>query len=108
MTKDMLETLRRIARGSESESLYIRKNEKRSPEHAAGQSPPYEKNEINEISLQHHPRVACALCGTVIAERFPTYWGGDMVHRACGESAFAGARAAHPAAYRHWLADDSQ
>jgi len=31
MTKDMLETLRRIARGSESESLYIRKNEKRFP-----------------------------------------------------------------------------
>jgi len=53
-------------------------------------------------------RQTCVLCGAAIVERLLTSWGGKVVHRACGERAFAEAKAAYPAAYRHWLDDDPQ
>src|SRR5262249_53724314 len=62
----------------------------------------YDKNDKNDQSSP------CALCGAVIFERLSTSWGGDAVHRSCGERAFAEAKAAKAGVYRRWLDDDPQ
>ena len=38
----------------------------------------------------------CCECGLPVTERLETWWGGERVHRACGEAAFERAKARGP------------